>query len=113
MEKAKAAKIFHSRSLSDRERHEPAVAALARSHSEIGISREVSAAEFEASPRVSLVPCSLLTTISQEDEELQQEFDELMRSGATMKVSLTPDRLKSMEVRDRAPPQIHTLTLTG
>ncbi|KAH9854926.1 hypothetical protein C2E23DRAFT_725457 [Lenzites betulinus] len=98
MEKAKAAKIFHSRSLSDRERHEPAVAALARSHSEIGISREVSAAEFEASPRVSLVPCSLLTTISQEDEELQQEFDELMRSGATMKVSLTPDRLKSMEV---------------
>jgi hypothetical protein len=26
------------------------------------------------------------------------EFDELMRSGATMKVSLTPDRLKSMEV---------------
>lgn len=25
-----------------------------------------------------------------------------MRSGATMKVSLTPDRLKSMEVRDRA-----------
>ena len=27
------------------------------------------------------------------------EFDELMRSGATMKVSLTPDRLKSMEVR--------------
>lgn len=26
-----------------------------------------------------------------------------MRSGATMKVSLTPDRLKSMEVRDRAP----------
>lgn len=26
------------------------------------------------------------------------EFDELMRSGTTMKVSLTPDRLKSMEV---------------
>ena len=38
----------------------------------------------------------------QEDEELQQEFDELMRSGTTMKVSLTPDRLKSMEVRDRS-----------
>ncbi|KAI0371521.1 hypothetical protein BV20DRAFT_1112549 [Pilatotrama ljubarskyi] len=80
MEKAKAVKIFHSRSLSDRERHEPAVAgALARSQSEIGINRDA-AAEFE------------------EDEELQQEFDELMRSGATMKVSLTPDRLKSMEV---------------
>ncbi|KAI0355400.1 hypothetical protein OH77DRAFT_323425 [Trametes cingulata] len=80
MEKAKAVKIFHNRSLSDRERHEPAVAGvLARSQSEIGINRG-EPAEFE------------------EDEELQQEFDELMRSGATMKVSLTPDRLKSMEV---------------
>jgi hypothetical protein len=29
---------------------------------------------------------------------LQQEFDDLMRSSATMKVSLTPDRLKTMEV---------------
>ena len=29
----------------------------------------------------------------------QVEFDELMRSGTTMKVSLTPDRLKSFEVR--------------
>ncbi|TCD63879.1 hypothetical protein EIP91_004819 [Steccherinum ochraceum] len=33
-----------------------------------------------------------------EDAVLQEEFDELMRSGGTMKVSLTPDRLKSMEV---------------
>ncbi|KAI0089258.1 hypothetical protein BDY19DRAFT_1056842 [Irpex rosettiformis] len=32
------------------------------------------------------------------DEEAQREFDELMRSSTTMKVSLTPDRLKSMEV---------------
>jgi len=30
---------------------------------------------------------------------LNDEFDELMRSGTTMKVSLTPDRLKTMEVR--------------
>ncbi|KAI0784862.1 hypothetical protein C8Q75DRAFT_373065 [Abortiporus biennis] len=29
---------------------------------------------------------------------LQDEFDELMRSGTTMKVSLTPDRLRTMEV---------------
>jgi hypothetical protein len=28
-----------------------------------------------------------------------QDFDDLMRSGDTMKVSLTPDRLRSMEVR--------------
>ncbi|KAI9057407.1 hypothetical protein FKP32DRAFT_1689223 [Trametes sanguinea] len=85
IEKTRAVKIFHSRSLSDREKHEPAVAGpLARSQSEIGINREYPA-EFEASA------CC-------DDEELQQEFDELMRSGATMKVSLTPDRLKSMEV---------------
>lgn len=34
---------------------------------------------------------------------LNDEFDELMRSGATMKVSLTPDRLKTMEVRSPFP----------
>jgi hypothetical protein len=34
---------------------------------------------------------------------LSDEFDELMRSGATMKVSLTPDRLKTMEVRPSSP----------
>lgn len=29
---------------------------------------------------------------------MQKEFDDLMRSSATMRVSLTPDRLKTMEV---------------
>ncbi|KAH7343880.1 hypothetical protein B0J17DRAFT_644327 [Rhizoctonia solani] len=32
------------------------------------------------------------------DGPFAQDFDELMRSGATMKVSLTPDRLKTFEV---------------
>ncbi|KAG8732376.1 hypothetical protein FRC11_014067 [Ceratobasidium sp. 423] len=32
------------------------------------------------------------------DGPFTQDFDELMRSGATMKVSLTPDRLKTFEV---------------
>ncbi|KAF7789453.1 hypothetical protein EIP86_000398 [Pleurotus ostreatoroseus] len=32
------------------------------------------------------------------DDSALQEFDELMKSSTTMKVSLTPDRLKSMEV---------------
>lgn len=37
--------------------------------------------------------------ISQSDDgPFNQDFDELMRSGATMKVSLTPDRLKTFEV---------------
>ncbi|KAJ7506533.1 hypothetical protein B0H11DRAFT_1794394 [Mycena galericulata] len=33
-----------------------------------------------------------------EDTAMLQEFDNLMRSDSTMKVSLTPDRLKTMEV---------------
>jgi len=33
------------------------------------------------------------------DEAMQREFDDLMRSTSTMKMSLTPDRLKTMEVR--------------
>jgi hypothetical protein len=37
-------------------------------------------------------------SFSFQDQEAQREFDELMRSSTTMKVSLTPDRLKSMEV---------------
>lgn len=34
-----------------------------------------------------------------QDVAMLQEFDDLMRSTSTMKVSLTPDRLKTMEVR--------------
>ena len=54
-----------------------------------------------------LMVCAIATTASThfqsffpnlQDEEAQREFDELMRSSTTMKVSLTPDRLKSMEV---------------
>jgi hypothetical protein len=37
----------------------------------------------------------------EQDQVLKDEFDELMRSGTTMKVSLTPDRLKSMEVYNK------------
>lgn len=57
-----------------------------------------------------LMVCAIATTASSvfhsfdfllQDEEAQREFDELMRSSTTMKVSLTPDRLKSMEVRHR------------
>ena len=40
---------------------------------------------------------------------LSDEFDELMRSGATMKVSLTPDRLKTLEVRFSSPDAITLL----
>ncbi|KIK98311.1 hypothetical protein PAXRUDRAFT_824006 [Paxillus rubicundulus Ve08.2h10] len=37
------------------------------------------------------------------DDARSQEFDDMMRSGSTMKVSLTPDRLRTMEVlKDKA-----------
>ncbi|OCH94528.1 hypothetical protein OBBRIDRAFT_789216 [Obba rivulosa] len=80
-ERAKAMKRFmthgHTRSSSDKD----AANEITRAQSEGGKSR--GSTEFE------------------EDYDLLQEFDELMRSGATMKVSLTPDRLKSMEVYNR------------
>ncbi|TFY56429.1 hypothetical protein EVJ58_g7650 [Rhodofomes roseus] len=44
---------------------------------------------------------ALIAVLRQEDEELAHEFDELMRSGSTVKVSLTPDRLRTMEVFNR------------
>jgi len=34
----------------------------------------------------------------QQDAAMLAEFDDLMRSANTMKLSLTPDRLKTMEV---------------
>ncbi|KAJ4479119.1 hypothetical protein J3R30DRAFT_3474226 [Lentinula aciculospora] len=37
-------------------------------------------------------------TFDAEEQASLQEFDDLMKSDATMKVSLTPDRLKTMEV---------------
>ena len=52
-----------------------------------------------------------MLSVSQE-RMLNDEFDELMRSGATMKVSLTPDRLKTMEVRFSFPNAITPLTQT-
>ncbi|KAI0920778.1 hypothetical protein AcW1_005045 [Taiwanofungus camphoratus] len=77
MEKARAMKKFmtHSRSSSEKD------AEITRTHSESGKSR--GSAEFE------------------DDDDLLHEFDELMRSGGTMKVSLTPDRLKTMEVYNK------------
>ncbi|KNZ76055.1 hypothetical protein J132_00331, partial [Termitomyces sp. J132] len=40
----------------------------------------------------------LMDDSAYENDALRQEFDDLMRSSSTMKVSLTPDRLKTMEV---------------
>ncbi|CAA7258588.1 unnamed protein product [Cyclocybe aegerita] len=43
-----------------------------------------------------------------EDAAMLREFDDLMRSASTMKVSLTPDRLKTMEVYKQEKDQRNT-----
>lgn len=47
---------------------------------------------------------SLILSFSPKEDTRSQEFDDMMRSGSTMKVSLTPDRLRTMEVRTLCPP---------
>jgi hypothetical protein len=49
-------------------------------------------------PFILILP-SLILSFSPKEDTLSQEFDDMMRSGSTMKVSLTPDRLRTMEVR--------------
>ena len=46
----------------------------------------------------STIPVAVTSNFIQ-DAAMLREFDDLMRSASTMKVSLTPDRLKTMEVR--------------
>ncbi|KAI0041572.1 hypothetical protein FA95DRAFT_1576284 [Auriscalpium vulgare] len=81
MEKAKAIKLFkaHNRTSSDRD------ASPARTHDG---RKSISAQSDVLADGVSL---------DTEDDAYDQEFDDLMRSGETMKVSLTPDRLRTME----------------
>lgn len=46
----------------------------------------------------SILSEDTLTANGSYEDPSAQEFDDLMRSGSTLKVSLTPDRLKTMEV---------------
>ena len=57
-------------------------------------------------PPFFLVLPSLILSFSPKEDTLSQEFDDMMRSGSTMKVSLTPDRLRTMEVRTLYPPLV-------
>lgn len=54
--------------------------------------------DSEVRPRLSSVMSTIRLNLL-EESNLMQDFDDLMRSGDTMKVSLTPDRLRTMEVR--------------
>ena len=96
-EKSKATKMSmnHSRSLSEK-LDSAGPGEVVRSHSAGGRSRASN--DFEVIADSYILAAGAQNFCSQDDDELLQEFDELMRSGATMKVSLTPDRLKTMEV---------------
>ncbi|THH31927.1 hypothetical protein EUX98_g2297 [Antrodiella citrinella] len=61
------------------------------------VAGETTASESQRTQSEGSINGSIASDFT-EDAVLQDEFDELMRSGATMKVSLTPDRLRSMEV---------------
>ncbi|THH14396.1 hypothetical protein EW146_g5937 [Bondarzewia mesenterica] len=54
---------------------------------------------------ISSFSASLLTLQVCAQGDLDQEFDDLMRSGDTMKMSLTPDRLRTMEVHKQGKSQ--------
>lgn len=51
------------------------------------------------SPSILSRPPFPNSVLLSKEDTLSQEFDDMMRSGSTMKVSLTPDRLRTMEVR--------------
>ncbi|KAG9128188.1 hypothetical protein FRC07_003738 [Ceratobasidium sp. 392] len=61
-------------------------------------------------PQVAFQQGSLIESDAGDDSDgpFSQDFDELMRSGATMKVSLTPDRLKTFETFAKKKNQIST-----
>jgi hypothetical protein len=101
MEKGKAIKLFRPSSDRDATLSSDAV-------SRVTASRKGSSAQsdgindgvldFEVrihlSSDISTIRLNLL-----KEGNFMQDFDDLMRSGDTMKVSLTPDRLRTMEVR--------------
>ena len=65
------------------------------------------------SPSIPLRPSLIFSlSLSPKEDTLSQEFDDMMRSGSTMKVSLTPDRLRTMEVRAFHPPRYCSFFLT-
>lgn len=66
-------------------------------------TKQTTASYNDAPPEVKLFVSHLSVSyfsfvLVQENAAMLNEFDNLMRSNSTMKVSLTPDRLKTMEV---------------
>ncbi|KZT29444.1 hypothetical protein NEOLEDRAFT_1175130 [Neolentinus lepideus HHB14362 ss-1] len=95
-EKARALKIFtsHNRSSSDQNRTDQA-------ESQNG-HKKTDSFHANGSKLALLANGDRAATASVEfEEDDMQDFDDLMRSGTTMKVSLTPDRLRTMEVYNK------------
>jgi hypothetical protein len=99
MEKGKAIKLFRDR---DATLSSDAVSRVTTSRKGFGSQSDSINESVVQDPEVSPHLSSAMSTIRlnlPEESNFMQDFDDLMRSGDTMKVSLTPDRLRSMEVR--------------
>lgn len=102
LEKGKAIKLF--RSSSDHEATLPSDAVSRVTTTRKGIAvpsggiNESAIPDSEVRTHFTSSPSKIRPKMLKEGNPMQ-DFDDLMRSGDTMKVSLTPDRLRTMEVR--------------
>ncbi|KAI5993650.1 hypothetical protein EDD15DRAFT_2367392 [Pisolithus albus] len=92
-DKSRGIKIFHSRGLQDSPHTSE------HSHQK---TESFASANAKQSIRSSSDKSPVSTTFS---DTRSQEFDDMMRSGSTMRVSLTPDRLRTMEVPNKDRPR--------
>jgi hypothetical protein len=102
MEKGKAIKLFRPSNDRDATLSFDPVSRVTTNRKGLGSQTDSINDSFVQDPEVRPNLSSSMSTIGLnllEESNLMQDFDDLMRSGDTMKVSLTPDRLRSMEVR--------------
>lgn len=92
-DKSRGIRIFHNRGLQDPPHTSE------HSHQK---TESLASANAKQSIRSSSDKSPVSTTFS---DTRSQEFDDMMRSGSTMKVSLTPDRLRTMEVPNKERPR--------
>lgn len=110
MEKGKTIKLFRPSTDRDVTPSSDAVSRVTTSRKGLGSQSDSINDSFIQDPEVRPHLSSSMSTISlnlPEEGNLMQDFDDLMRSGDTMKVSLTPDRLRTMEVRSESNPSPH------
>lgn len=103
LEKGKAIKLFRPSSDRDATITPDAVSRVSTSRKGVGAqSDDNNDNNTVLDPDVRTLFTSSMYTVRPnflKEDNAMQDFDDLMRSGDTMKVSLTPDRLRTMEVR--------------